>query len=510
MSVGQTGRPPLLDEWRDPDRGVRIAVEWLAPLVDVSEQYVSPPRSLRLLLTYVGRFGVADALLKVRSRLSERGRNRKTAALVQGTVLEGPEGMRLKPGSRVWAFAPSAAPDAGRIVVDRAFVIEAGTAALRPETPPALPPPLQACVAWSPFSGRTVDAPAVGRALAELSASLVGADVSAPDPSSAAPVAERWNPPGARPSSRPTVAVFGMGNYAKQLIAPNIPKAMELMRVHELDPRQLAGWGRRDVGLDTAPWPRDEDRYDLWFVAGYHCTHAPIALEALRRGGAVAVEKPLATTREELAKLRTALESDPSARLFTCFQRRYAEYNAWIREDLQANPGDPLNYDCIVYEIPLSPLHWYSWPSSRSRLISNGCHWIDHFMLLNDYSEVTESHVVAGAHNGSLAYLRLANGAEFTMRLTEIGSPRIGVRDHVEVSLGGRTATIRNAQLYSAEDGVKTLRRRRVSVMAAYQTMYREICRRVLDGGPGEPVETLRASHAAIELDEAFQAQLGR
>ena len=505
----QAESSPLLDEWRDPDRGVRIAIEWLMPVRDVSEQYVSPPRSLRLLLTYVGRFGLSDALLKVRSRLSERGRNRKAAALIQGLILEGPAGKDFEPGTRVWAFVPSVAPDAGRVVVDAAFVIPADEKAPCPQVAPDLPPSLAAYVAWSPFSGRPVDELAVKAALRDL--------CPRPGPGASNPAAiearsgvavERWSPSGATPSGRPTAVIFGMGNYAKQLIVPNIPRGLDLVRVHELDPRQIAGWGRRNVGLDTAPWPRSEDNYDLWFVAGYHCTHAALALEGLRRGGAVAVEKPLATTRAELEELRAALSANPMNRLFSCFQRRYAEYNAWIREDLEAGPGAPLNYDCIVYEIPLSPLHWYSWPSSRSRLISNGCHWIDHFMLLNDYAEVTASHVVAGAHNGSLAYLRLANGAEFTMRLTESGSPRIGVRDHVEVSSGSRTATIRNAQFYSAEDSMKTLRRRKVRVMAAYQTMYREICRRVLEGGAGDSIESLRSTQASIELDEAFAAQL--
>ena len=167
------GPPPLLDEWCDPKRGVRIDVEWLTPLKDVSEQYVSPPRSLRLLLTYVRRFGVADALLKVRSRLSERGRNRKTAALIQGTVVEGPAGEGMEPGVRVWAFAPNTAPDATRIVVDRAFVIQADAAASRLETTPDLPPSLMTHVAWSPFSGRPIDEPAVKAALVDLCARLL-------------------------------------------------------------------------------------------------------------------------------------------------------------------------------------------------------------------------------------------------------------------------------------------------------------------------------------------------
>ena len=45
-------------------------------------------------------------------------------------------------------------------------------------------------------------------------------------------------------------------------------------------------------------------------------------------------------------------------------------------------------------------------------------------------------------------------------------------------------------------------------MVAAYQTMYREICRRVLEGGAGDSIESLRSTQASIELDEAFAAQL--
>ena len=79
----------LLDEWRRPDRDVRIDVAWMRPLRDVSEQYVSPERSLLKLWTYLRRFGPWDALRKVRSRLSERLRNQKVAAF--GFAVDGAE-----------------------------------------------------------------------------------------------------------------------------------------------------------------------------------------------------------------------------------------------------------------------------------------------------------------------------------------------------------------------------------------------------------------------------------
>src|SRR5262249_57472786 len=66
-------------------------------------------------------------------------------------------------------------------------------------------------------------------------------------------------------------------------------------------------------------------------------------------------------------------------KVFCCFHKRYSAFNALARKDLQMQLGEPISYHCIVYEVPLPPMHWYRWPSSRSRLITNGCHWIDHF-----------------------------------------------------------------------------------------------------------------------------------
>jgi len=493
----------LLDEWRRPDRDVRIGVEWMTPLRDVSEQYVSPERSLRKLWTYFRRFGAWDMLRKVRSRLSESARNRKVAGFGFGRVIEAPAA-GPNPGTPVCFFAPSAAADAARIVVDIAFVRPAKQGARPSGGPQELPEPLEPYLAWSSFSGVPLDAGAIAAGLDVLIADAATGSAPSPEAAVQTSVADARALPRRTPD-KPAVAVFGLGNYAKQLIIPNIPPEMELVRVHEIDPRQLAGWGRSDVSLDTCPWPRDDERYDLWFVAGYHSTHAPIALTALKRGGAVAVEKPLATTRADLEALRDRLAAMPEARLFTCFQRRYADYNRWIREDLAAAPGSPIDYNCIVYEIPLSPLHWYGWPGSGGRIVSNGCHWIDHFMYLNDYAEVASATAMPGAHNGSTVLITLANGAEFMMRLTEIGSPRIGVRDHIEVSQGSRTATIRNAEHYAAEDASRTIRRRRVKVMTAYRQMYREICRRVLTGGPGDSLASLGSSFATVDLD----AQLG-
>jgi predicted dehydrogenase len=499
----------LLDEWRREGRDVRVAVTSLVHLADVSEQYVSPPRSARLIWTYIRRFGIWTTLLKVHSRLSERDRNRKFSSFGVGVVTDCPTDFEGGTGQLVWFFAPSCASDAKQIVVDRSFVCSTAfpkdadlAASLR------LPEQLQPYAAWSSFSGVVLDEQRIAAGLLDL-VSQLGFDQALKSPvrsSFPTPAASACQLVHDQSTTKPRAVIFGMGNYAKQIIVPNVPRGFELAAVHEIDPLQLAGWGRRDVSMDTSPWPRADERYDLWFVAGYHCTHAQIALTGLERGGAVAVEKPLATTMEDVLALRSVLEERPEARLFACFQRRYAKYNEWIKEDLQAAAGDPIQYNCIVYEIPLSPIHWYSWPSSRGRLISNGCHWIDHFMMLNGYSNIVSSEVIPAAQNGSVVFIALENGAEFTMRLTEIGSPRIGVRDYVECALGSRTVTVRDSQFYCAQDGERILREKQINGIDAYRDMYVEICRRVLAGEPGDSVASLKSSVATILLDERLQA----
>ena len=97
------------------------------------------------------------------------------------------------------------------------------------------------------------------------------------------------------------------------------------------------------------------------------------------------IEKPIAVDRNQLQDLLAAMESS-TGQIFECFQKRYSPFNAWVRDDLGIEPNAPISYHCIVFEEPLPRLHWYRWPNSKSRLVSNGCHWIDHFLHLNNFA----------------------------------------------------------------------------------------------------------------------------
>ena len=94
-----------------------------------------------------------------------------------------------------------------------------------------------------------------------------------------------------------------------------------------------------------------------------------------------------------------------------------------------------------------------------------------------------------------------------TLHLSETGGSPFGARDHVEVSVEGRTAIIRDSANYTAVDNLRVIRRTKVNPLAAYKRMYREIGGKVLRGMPGDAPSTLRSSGAAIDLDYMIEQQ---
>jgi len=361
---------------------------------------------------------------------------------------------------------------------------------------------------WSEWSGIELDESLAGDAGRACAATLAGApwrDAARLDTSDGEIVTSVGGPkrvPAARGRGRRAPAVLvGFGNYAKTTLLPHVGRSLDIRAVHEIDPLQLGPKAPdAPIAWSTDPEP-DLSGFDVVLAAGYHHTHAPLAAEALRRGKVAVVEKPLATTHEQLKRVDDAARSG-GGRLFLCFQRRYSRLNDYAREDLGVAGGEPIDYHCVVFEEPLPARHWYSWPSSGSRLLSNGCHWIDHFLYLNGFAREQRLDVRSPRPDLINATVTLDNGAVFTMVLTDAGSRRVGVREHVELRAGEVTVRITDASKYEAESSTRRLRRASVNKLDAYRRMYRTIGERIADGLPGDDAEAdLLSARLTLDLD---------
>jgi predicted dehydrogenase len=537
-------------EFLDAARGAdeyRIDVRAWRVLAAVEGLYFVRSPDPRVLWNYLGEVGPRAVWQKIRSRWAERDRNQKFIACGFGEVLEGPAD-GLPAGTLVVFLAPKHPQCVDRCVLPRelvtpvAAVAESSSFGMPPQlaasatvlccTDPleAQPHWLSVLAGWDAASGDVVDAQLAHSVLIDCRQLLRDTDwtqvcrlprsTTPPRESDRAESSElkveslkaslsdsqplTLNPQLA--NTRPTAALFGYGNYAKTVILPNVRAHLDVISIHELDPLQLGRTPFANVNRDTSGTLRPGEHYDALLIAGYHHAHAPLAVAALQQGAAAIVEKPVATTPEQLSQLLAALERI-SGRLYECFQRRYSRLNDFARADLAVSPGEPIDYHAIVYEVPLPERHWYRWPNSRTRLTSNGCHWIDHFLFLNDFSEPRDLHVTIGPREIANVSIALTNGAFFTMTLTDAGSERIGVQDHVELRANGRTAFIENNARYRAEGRYGILRRRSISRQESYARMYREIARQVAAGEEIDARRSLRISAGTVlALEEQMAA----
>ncbi len=504
----------LGERWQDgyPDghrRDAEYRVRTLAVqnLERIDGLYFVRKASLHTLWNYLRDVGPLTVARKVLSRSRERGRNEKFVSCGIGQVIEAPADGRYQVGECVAFVLPMGPRCMERVVLPEDLLRSVELQELPPIADDRILhraelPELQEWErwwqpvrAWTADSGHYLQPAAAEHAVKEAiewirrsdwsEATPLPAEIS--EPATTRSVARR----SARRDGRGRAILFGYGNYAKTTVLPHVSPFLRVDRVHEIDPTQMCFRASEVETWDSSPEAGPEDQADAFLIASYHHTHASLACQALRRGAVAVVEKPFATHRSQLRELvRTMQETE--GRVFGCFQRRYHPFNEMALDDLGVERGEAVNYHCIVYEVPLPELHWYRWPNSRTRLVSNGCHWIDHFLFLNDYSDVASYDLSSAPDGTTNCSVALENGAYFTMVLTDHGSDRIGVQDHVELRANGVTAKLVNNTHYESENTQKILRRKTVNKIDAYRLMYRSIAQRIADGSPGDSLRSVQ------------------
>lgn len=498
-----------------------IMVGGMIPMAMVHEQYIEPRRSVSRVLAYIRKIGVRQVLLKIQSRVRERARNEKVCSIGFGKVLR-QCGSSLQEGQWVIFLAPNHPALLERIVLGEDLVSRTDHSKL-PDLhgeqtvalyhfPPDIHHDMLICmqdtwIGWNKYSGLHLDADLVAAWLKDAVANFAHArlrqEYSVELPSTY--VTDMPVDTSQVSKGRFLTAVIGYGQYAKTTLIPHLPETFDIVRVHEIDPMQIPK--RRKYRFSTIGSPSLDSRLDVCFIAGYHHTHMAWADAILGSGGHAVVEKPLVTTSSQLERLR---EIWPKlyTRYHAGFHKRYQEFNTMAIEDMQVAPGEPISYYATVYEIPLPTLHWYNWPNSRSRITSNACHWIDHFMYLNDFSMVVNYSLKILSNRELVITATLQNNASLALILSDIGTPRLGVREYIELTHETSRCTIIDSRWYKAEGVDRQLRTHTTKAHAGHVRMYKTICSNIERGIPSETPESIRSSELVVCLENLYQATL--
>ncbi|MCU7493611.1 MAG: Gfo/Idh/MocA family oxidoreductase [Ignavibacteria bacterium] len=304
------------------------------------------------------------------------------------------------------------------------------------------------------------------------------------------------------------LAIIGAGNFTGSTIIPAIKKLSVrkkyIVSQKGLSAKILAKKGNFENAGSDVNLVLEDKEVDLVIITTRHNLHAKMAVEALRHGKNVFVEKPLALNRNELHEIIAAAEASGKT-VNVGFNRRFSPYAEAVKKQLN---GSPLNITATMNAGYIPPGSWlHDLEAGGGRIIGEACHFIDLCSYLTG-SKVTQvcmnSLGTEGRENTDNAsiLLKYENGSNAVINYFSNGSKQYA-KERVEVYSDERTFVIdnwRSALGYGAR-GFKNLKGRQDK---GHKRQFELLIERVNKGGkaliPLESlVNTTNASFAAIE-----------
>lgn len=178
------------------------------------------------------------------------------------------------------------------------------------------------------------------------------------------------------------LGVIGAGNYAKSMLLPHLRdhKGVVLKTVATASSLSGKDASRKfDFSEISTEYGQllDDSEVNSILIATRHHSHAKMAAEALGRGKAVFVEKPLALTMEELEHIRKTIAANGNEQLQVGFNRRFSEPVSLIAQFWENPSTTPLMATYRVQAGQMENDSWYLDAKEGSRFTGEGGHFID-------------------------------------------------------------------------------------------------------------------------------------
>lgn len=315
------------------------------------------------------------------------------------------------------------------------------------------------------------------------------------------------------------LAVVGAGNFTKMTVLPALRKASvdikTIVSSGGVTGTSLARkYGIAESTTDLETVLKDPAISGV-IITTRHNLHASMALQVLRAGKHVLVEKPLCLSREELESIRgfftpaeEAPVSDASVPSLTVgFNRRFSPHAMKMKALLGTAPG-PLNITATFNAGNIPADSWVHDPAvGGGRIIGEACHFIDliTFLTGSRIEEVCASGlgptVTANSDNATIL-LKYENGSHGVVNYFANGNKSYP-KERVEVYSQEKNLILDNFRTLRGY-GFRGFSKLKTRLDKGHRNQFELFGRRIAEGGESliplaEIFNTTEASFAAVE-----------
>ncbi len=184
------------------------------------------------------------------------------------------------------------------------------------------------------------------------------------------------------------IALIGAGSFAKEVHLPNLEKLNNFYDIYAVMSRtgsnatSIARQYKAKYATTNYQEILDDPNVDMVMICTRHNLHAQYSIEAMKKGKAVFVEKPMALNKKEMEEVFRTIQKTGVPYLIG-FNRRFSKYAVEIKKhiDIRINPM-MINYRMNAGYIPLN--HWVHTEEGGGRIIGEACHIFDLFNYFVD------------------------------------------------------------------------------------------------------------------------------
>lgn len=306
------------------------------------------------------------------------------------------------------------------------------------------------------------------------------------------------------------LGIIGAGNFTSSTILPNLKKANANMKYIAssggLSSTIMAKkYGITNSTTDYHEMLKDEE-VDLVLVTTQHNMHAKMALDVMKAGKSVFVEKPLALTKEELDQIIEVHQAN-KVNVSVGFNRRFAPLTKQMKKAL-GDGTHPINIIATMNAGFIPKDVWvHDMEVGGGRIIGEACHYIDLCTYLTG-SKVTAVCMNAmgvnpeeNTDNASIL-LKYENGSNAVINYFSNGSKSYS-KERVEVYSQERTLVMDNWRKLKGY-GFKGFSNTSSKQDKGHFNQFQELVQQQKSGGApiisfDEIVNTTKATFAAID-----------